>query len=144
MIMQGVVQPPDAAQEQELPFSSIEDSDEAGENTPDLPFGTVRTQIGDSKIDERLREQWKADPRMLLDLAERRVFDVEKEMEGYTRSYLKDRGNLAFTIMTTDELGLLIHMPSSDVRGLRITRKSDLPPPPSSRADKTGIKIVGD
>lgn len=144
MIIRGVVQPTDAAQEEELPFSSIEDSDEVRQNATGLPFGTIQTQIGASKIGERLRERWTTDPRILTDLVERWVFDVNRETERYTRSYLRDRKNLPFVILTTDEMGLLIHMPSSDVRGLRTTRKSDLPPPSSHLAMKSGIKIAGD
>ncbi len=144
MIVRGVVQPIHAAQEDELPFSSIEDSGDVRQNAAELPFRNVQTLIGESKIGERLQEQWKTDPRMLADMVERSVFDADREMERYTRSYLRDRRNLPFVILTADELGLLTHMPSSDVRGLRTTRRSDLPPPPSHRAEKSGIRIAGD
>jgi hypothetical protein len=126
MIIRGQVQSKGGAVEEELPFSGIEDSADVRQ-PHDLSFSKVQTQVGESKIGEWLKERWTDDPRLIYDLVERRVFDVGKEMKDYVGSYLKHREGLPFVIMTSDEMGLLVHMPSSDVLGVDTTRQSDLP-----------------
>ena len=135
------MQPTDGAQREQLPFSSIEDTDELRPPAT-LPFGQVSIHIGESKVGERLKEQWTNDARMLVDLVERRVFDADREMEKYVESFLLDRRGLPFAIFTADEVGLIVHPPSSDIRGLRTTQQSELPPPRSSRVEKSGIQVT--
>jgi hypothetical protein len=125
-IIRGLVQSKGEAVEEELPFSGIEDSADVRQ-PHDLGFSKVQTQVGESKIGEWLKERWTDDPRLIIDLVQRRVFDIGKEMKDYVGSYLKHREGLPFVIMTVDEMGLLVHMPSSDVLGVDTTRQSDLP-----------------
>lgn len=141
IIGRGLLQPHEGMEMQKLPFAEIEDSDEV-KQPHDLPFRQVMTQTGEGKIGERLQEWLTTDPRMIIDLVERRVFDVDREMGRYVESYLRDRRGLPFTIFTADEMGLIAHPPSSDIRGLRTTRQSELPPPRSNRVEKPGIQIT--
>jgi len=81
---------------------------------------------------------------MLIDMAMRRTFDVQEPTEAYVRDYLPWRHSLPFVILESEEMGLLVHPPSSDVNGLRTTRNSELPPQSSGRrAEKPGIQIAG-
>jgi hypothetical protein len=73
----------------------------------------------------------------------RRVTDVQEPVENYVRDYLPWRHSLPFVILGSEEMGLLVHPPSSQVSGLRTTRNSELPPPPPGRmAEKRGIQIT--
>jgi hypothetical protein len=81
---------------------------------------------------------------MLLDIVTRRVFDIEQPMESFVKDYLPWRHSLPFVILGREEMGLLIHPPSTEVSGLKTTRRSELPPPLSNRvAEKRGIQIAG-
>ena len=81
---------------------------------------------------------------MLLDMVQRRAFDVRGQMASYVRDYLPRRHSLPFVILGREEMGLLVHPPSSDLRGLKTTRGSELPPPSPTRMEgKQGITIAG-
>jgi len=74
----------------------------------------------------------------------RRVIDVEDPVENYVRDYLPWRHSLPFLILGSEEMGLLLHPPSSQVSGLRTTRNSELPPRSAGRtAEKRGIQVTG-
>jgi hypothetical protein len=141
MIIRGVTDLGDRGVGQ-LPFGMIED---AGDVRRGRWLGPSQGSSlgGDSKLGECLRVWWSDDPRMLVDLATRRAFDVHESVGSYVRDYLPWRHSLPFVILGSEEMGLLVHPPSSNVNGLRITRNSELPSPPSGRrAEKPGIQIT--
>lgn len=142
MIVRGVVNPGEGGVG-ELPFGMIEDTGEVGRGRW---LGSPQSSGwgGESKLGDSLRAWWTGDPRMLLDMVQRRAFDVRGPMESYVNDYLPWRHSLPFVILGREEMGLLIHPPSSDLRGLRTTRGSELPPPsPTRMAGKQGIQIAG-
>jgi hypothetical protein len=139
-IVRGMVQDYDQGTKAGLPFGQIEDSDEVRQ-PHDLSFGQVSTQVGESKIGERLQERWTNDPRMIYDLVTRRVFDVDKRMKHYVKSYLRHLEGLPHLILSADELGLLVHLPSSDIGGVKTTRQGGLPRAPT-RPEREGIQLT--
>jgi hypothetical protein len=127
----------------QLPFSMIED---AGDVRRGRWLGPSQGSSwgGGSKLGESLKVWWSDDPRMLIDMAMRRAIDVQEPVKSYAREYLHQRHSLPFVMLGSEEMGLLVHPPSSDVSGLRTTRNSELPPPsPSRMAEKQGIQITG-
>jgi len=127
----------------ELPFGMIED---AGEVRRGRWLGTSQASSwgGESKLGDSLKAWWTDDPRMLLELVQRRALDVRRLMASYAKDYLFWKQSLPFVILGREEMGLLIHPPSSDLRGLKTTRASELPPPPyRGRIEKAGIQIGG-
>ena len=143
MIVRGLV---DLGQEggvDELPFNIIEDTGEVRPRRELRPW-QVQAPSGEAKVGERLKAWWSHDPRILLDLVRRRAFDVDRPMRAYVKDYLPWRRSLPFVLLGSEEMGLLVHPPSSDVNGLKTTRRSELPPPsPNGRAEKRGIQIAG-
>ena len=142
MTIRGVVDsgPKEVGQ---LPFSIIED---AGDVRRGRWLGPSQGASlgGGSKLGESLQVWWSDDPRMLIDMATRRTLDVRELLEKYARDYFPWRHSLPFVILGSEEMGLLVHPPSSNVEGLKTTRESGLPPPPSRRmAEKRGIEITG-
>ena len=142
MGVRGVVDPGNGGILQ-LPFGMIEDVGEVRRGrwlgpSPGQSLG------GDSKLGDRLTAWWNGDPRMLLDMVQRRAFDVRGPMASYVEDYLPRRHSLPFVILGKEEMGLLVHPPSSDLRGLKTTRGSELPPPSPTRMEqKQGITIAG-
>jgi len=125
----------------QLPFGMIED---AGEVRRGRRLGPSQgsSSGGGSKLGESLVAWWSDDPRMLVDMVERRITDPQEPVETYARDYLSWRHSLPFVILGTEELGLLVHLPSSNVSGLKLTRISALPPQYlGRRAEKQGITI---
>jgi hypothetical protein len=140
--IRGVVDP-GSEEVSQLPFGVIEDT---GDVRRGRWLGPSKGSSlgGGSKLGESLKVWWSGDPRMLVDMAKRRALDVQEPVETYVGDYLSWRHSLPFVILGSEEMGLLIHPPSSDVSGLRTTRNSELPPPSSSRmAEKQGIQIAG-
>jgi hypothetical protein len=143
MIVRGVVDIGSEEGFHELPFSMIEDSGEVRRGRW-LDSSHRSSSGGDSRLGDALKERWSDDPRMLLDMVTRRVFDIEQPMESFMKDYLPWRHSLPFVILGREEVGLLIHPPSTEVSGLKTTRRSELPPPTSNRmAEKRGIQIAG-
>jgi hypothetical protein len=143
MIIRGVVDIGSEGGFHELPFSMIEDSAEVRRGRW-LSSPHLSSSGGDSRLGDVLKERWSDDPRILVDMIRRRVFDVEKPMESFVEDYLPWRRSLPFVILGTEEMGLLIHPPSTEVSGLKTTRRSELPPPsPNRMAEKRGIQIAG-
>jgi hypothetical protein len=143
MIVRGVVDIGSDGSFNELPFSIIEDSGEIRRGRW-LDSSHSLSSSGDSRLGDALKERWSDDPRMLLDMVTRRVFDVEQPMESFVKDYLPWRHSLPFVILGREEVGLLIHPPSTEVSGLKTTRRSELPPLSLNRmAEKRGIQITG-
>ena len=142
MVIRGVVDPGRGGILQ-LPFGMIEDVGEVRRGrwlgpSPGQSLG------GDSKLGDRLSAWWNDDPRMLLDMVQRRAFDVRGPMASYVEDYLPRRHSLPFVILGWEEMGLLVHPPSSDLRGLKTTRGGELPPPSPNRMEqKQGITVAG-
>ena len=142
MTIRGVVDPGSEGVGQ-LPFDMIEDAGDVRRGRWLAPSQSASLG-GDSKLGESLKVWWSGDPRMLADMATRRSLDLQELVEAYVRDYLPWRHSLPFVILGSEEMGLLVHPPSSDVNGVRTTRNSELPPAPSGRrAEKRGIQITG-
>jgi hypothetical protein len=142
MIVRGVVDPGKEGIQQ-LPFGMIEDAGEVrrGRWLGPSPASSLG---GESKLGDSLKAWWTDDPRMLLDMVQRCVLDVDRLMASYVKNYLFWKHSLPFVILGREEMGLLVHPPSSDLRGLKTTRGSELPPPsPTRMAGKQGITIAG-
>jgi hypothetical protein len=142
MVVRGVVDTGGGGMQQ-LPFGIVED---AGEVRRGRWLGPSPAQSlgGDAKLGDRLVAWWTGDPRMLLDMVQRRALDVRGPMASYVKDYLPRRHSLPFVILGKEEMGLLVHLPSSDLRGLKTTRGSELPQPSANRMmEKQGIQIAG-
>ena len=142
MTIRGVLEPGSEGVGQ-LPFGLIED---AGDVRRGRWLGPSQGSSlgGGSKLGERLGVWWSDDPRMLVDMATRRTLDVQRLTSSYAKVYLPARHSLPFVLLGSEEMGLIVHPPSSPVRGLKTTRVSGLPPPPPDlMAEKRGIQITG-
>ena len=142
MTIRGVVNP-GSGDVGQLPFSMIED---AGDVRRGRWLGPSQGSSlgGDSKLGESLGVWWSDDPRMLIDMTMRRELGVQKAVEGYVRDYIPWRHSLPFVILGSEELGLLVHLPTSEVDELRTTRNSRLPRPLRRQMEeKKGIQIAG-
>ena len=142
MVVRGVV---DFGKEgtDQLPFGMVEDAGEVrrGRWLGPSPASSLG---GDSKLGDSLKAWWTDDPRMLVDMVQRRALDVKTPMDSYVKDYLFWKHSLPFVILGREEVGLLVHPPSGDLRGVKTTRGSGLPQPSSSRmAEKQGIQVAG-
>ena len=128
----------------DLPFDMVEDS---GEARRERWLGTSQAASwgGESKLGENLKAWWTDDPRMILDMVQRRAFDVRNSMDSYAKDYLSWRSSLPFVVLGREEVGLLVHPPSSGLAGLNVTRVSGLPRPPQGRArERDGIAVAAE
>ncbi len=92
----------------------------------------------EATIQERWNVYYSNDPRMLVDLVERRTIEPDRAMEEYVGSYLKGgrnsrgsgwaarkgaRRNLPFLVLSPRELALILHLPDPvQLKGVRTTR----------------------
>ena len=127
----------------DLPFDLVEDG---GDVTRERWLGTSQASSwgGESRLGESLKAWWTYDPRIMSDLSERRTFDARSLVESYVKDYLRRRHSLPFVVLGREEVGLLVHPPSSDLEGLRTTRGEQLPQPRNrGGAEKAGIQVAG-
>jgi len=139
MTVRGVVTPGGEVVGQ-LPFGMIEDAGDVGMGRW-LGSSQGSSRGGGSKLGESLKVWWSDDPRMLIDMATRRTLGVHGLVENYVRDYLPWRHSLPFVILGSEEMGLLVHPPTSAVDRIRTTRNVELPPQ-GRTAEKQGIAVA--